>query len=71
MKRNIVINSTFLFVIAAILEMTLHECAHLIAAMLVHATPILYHNYVHYNLDGHKPADAIFCAAAGPLFSLI
>jgi hypothetical protein len=69
--KNIVINSTILFVIASIIEMTFHELGHFIAAILVHAKDvILYHNYVSYNTDGLSLTKTIFIAAGGPLVSL-
>jgi len=71
MKRNIVINATILFIIAAILEMTLHECAHFFAAISIHAKAILYHNYVYYDMAGRSLSEEIYCAAAGPVFSLL
>ncbi len=48
--RYVVINSAILFVIASILEMTLHEFGHFFTAILVHAQGIsVHHNYVSHS----------------------
>ena len=45
--KNIIVNSSILFVCAAVIQMTLHELGHFIAAILVHAKNVtLHHNYV-------------------------
>ena len=69
--RNIIINSTLIFVIASILEMTLHECGHFIAGAIVGAKDlVLYHNYVSYSNEGLSLHQSIFVSGAGPLVSL-
>jgi len=70
-QRNIIINSTLLFVIASIIEMTLHECGHFIASVIVHAKEVsLHHNYVMHNSDSLSLTNNIIIKAAGPLLSL-
>ena len=52
-RRNILVNSTILFVVAAIVEMTLHEFSHFFAAILVQAREIsIHHNYVSHSDEG-------------------
>jgi hypothetical protein len=69
-KRNLIINSTTLFVIATILQMTLHEVGHFAAAIVLHSTDIvLFHNYVLEN--SLSLIRSIIVAAAGPIFSLL
>ncbi len=67
---NIVINVSVAFVIASIIEMTLHEAGHFIAALLFHGSPTLFHNSVSY---GNLQSDVsrIICAIAGPFVSLL
>lgn len=68
MRYKIVINSSVAFIIASILEMTLHEGGHFCAALFsgYHAT--LHHNYVSY---GDMPLHThIITALAGPAVSL-
>jgi hypothetical protein len=70
-QRNIIINSSLLFVVASIIEMTFHETGHYIAAMLTGAKEIsLHHNYVMSNSDDLSLTAKIFEKAAGPLVSL-
>ncbi len=70
--KNIFINSTLLFVTASIIEMTLHEAGHFVAAMIVGAKEIsLHHNYVISNSDNLTLSARIFEKAAGPIVSLI
>ena len=69
-KRNIIINSTALFVIATILQMTIHEVGHFVAAIVLGSTNIvLFHNYVLENSLSLR--SGILVAAAGPIFSLL
>jgi hypothetical protein len=71
-KRNfVIINSTILFVVSCILQMTLHEFGHFFAAAIIHAKGIcIHHNYV-FNADEGLPLKSIlFIKAAGPLVSL-
>ena len=69
--RYLILNSTILFIVAGILEMTLHEFGHYFAAIMVHAKGIsIHHNYVS-NIDEGLPfAGILFIKAAGPLVSL-
>ncbi len=70
--RNIWINSSILFVVAAVLEMTLHEGAHATVAFFLHAPNLsLHHNYVHYDTGPLTSTQLIAIAAAGPLMSLL
>ena len=70
-KRNIIINSTLLFSIAFLLQMTFHELGHFITGVLLHAKDvILFHNYVSQDFSGLTVASQIIIVAAGPLFSL-
>lgn len=70
-QKNMMINAVLLFTIAAIIEMTLHECAHFVMAILVHAKDIsLHHNYVNYNDEIMSLNNRIYIASAGPIFSL-
>src|ERR1700739_2868056 len=69
--RTIVINSTVLFVIASVIEMTLHESGHFVAAILAHAKGVtLHHNYAAYSLDSVSLKKSIFIAGTGPAVSL-
>lgn len=70
--RFVTINSTILFIIACILQTTLHEFGHFIAAILVHAKGIsIHHNNVD-NIDEGLPLRSIlFIKGAGPLMSLM
>ena len=71
-QPHIIVNSSILFVVASILEMTLHESGHFVACLMVHAHGIsLHHNYVS-NLDyGLSASAVIFIKGAGPLVSLL
>lgn len=71
-KKNIVLNSSLLFVVASILQTILHEFGHL-AAGLVSGTQelVMYHNAVTFSMDGLAAADIIFIKAAGPNISLL
>jgi len=70
--RNIIINSSILFVSAAVLQMTLHELGHFTAAILIHAKNVtLHHNYVSNETTGMPLSHGIFYAGAGPLVSLL
>jgi len=69
--KYLIINSSILFVIASILEMTFHEFGHFTAAVLVHARDVvLFHNSVSYNTDGLPLTKTMLIAAARPLVSL-
>ena len=70
-KRNIIINSTLLFSIAFIWQMTLHELGHFIAGVLLHSkNTTLFHNYVSQDFTGLTVSSQIIIVAAGPFFSL-
>jgi len=70
--RNIIINSSMLFVSAAVLQMTLHELGHFIAAILIHAKNVtLHHNYVSHQTGNLPLPQAVFYAGAGPFVSLL
>ena len=70
-RRNIIVNSTILFVVAAIVEMTLHEFSHFFTAILVQAREIsIHHNYVSHSDEGLSLASRVWISAAGPLVSL-
>lgn len=70
--RNVVINSANLFVIATILEMTLHEFGHFFASIFVHAQGIsIHHNYVSHSDVNLSQSGSIILTAAGPIVSLI
>jgi uncharacterized membrane protein YiaA len=70
--RFVVINSSILFIIATILEMTLHEFGHFFASILVHAKGVsMHHNYVS-DLDNELSVNnSVFIKGAGPAVSLI
>jgi hypothetical protein len=70
--KYVILNSTILFCVANILEMTLHEFGHFFASIMVDAKGIsIHHNYVS-NIDQGLPLKSILLIkAAGPLVSLI
>lgn len=70
--RNVFINSSIIFVCATILQITMHEFGHFLAAFLVHAKSIV----LHHNYESNQTADlsivkTIIISAAGPLVSLL
>lgn len=68
MSYKIIINSSLAFIIAALLEMTLHEGGHFCATFLLEHHAVLHHNYVSF---GEMPLkDHIIVALAGPVVSL-
>jgi hypothetical protein len=70
--RNIIINSSILFVCASVLQMTLHELGHFVAAILIHAKNVtLHHNYVSTETTDMSLPGSVFYAAAGPFVSLL
>jgi hypothetical protein len=70
--RNIIINSAILFVCAAVLQITLHEFGHFIAAILIHAkSVVLHHNYVSVEKTSFTLSQSVFYAGAGPFVSLL
>ena len=71
-QRNIILNSTMLFVIASILAMTLHEFGHFFASILVHAQKLsIHHNYTSNTSEGLSLKSTLFIKSTGPLVSLI
>jgi len=70
--KYVILNSTILFCVTHILQMTLHEFGHFFASIIVQANGIsIHHNYV-LNIDEGLPLKSIiFIKAAGPLVSLI
>ncbi len=70
--RNILINSSILFVCAATVQTTLHELGHFAAALVIHAKNVtLHHNYVSADTAGMPLSHTIFYSAAGPVVSLL
>lgn len=70
--KNLIMNSTILFVVASTLETTLHELGHFIASILLHAKDVfLYHNYVSSNTENLSLNNTLIIKAAGPLVSLL
>jgi hypothetical protein len=70
----LLINSTVLFIVANILETTLHESAHFLAAIAMKAqNVVLFHNHVVYSFTGQSISQyrEIIVCAAGPIFSLL
>lgn len=70
--KCVTLNSTILFIVAGILEMTLHEFGHFFAAIVMHAKGIsIHHNYVS-NIDEGLPLENILLIkGAGPFVSLM
>jgi hypothetical protein len=70
-KRNIIVNSTMLFVIATMWQQTLHELGHFVAAIVLHSKDVtLYHNYVQHDASSISMTSRLIIASAGPLISL-
>lgn len=70
--KYVIVNSSLLFIITAILEMTLHECGHFVTAFYLHAQNLsLHHNYVDYADNLLSGPYKIYIAAAGPIVSLL
>lgn len=69
MQYKVVINSTVAFIVASVVEMTLHECGHFCVAIFLGYPAVLHHNYVTYGeiTKSHN----IITALAGPLVSLL
>jgi hypothetical protein len=68
---NMLVNSSVLLCMAAVLQMSLHEFGHFIAAIFYNVKPILFHNSVNYNEKAVGTLANIFIAAAGPVISLL
>jgi hypothetical protein len=66
------LNSTILFIVASVLQMTLHEFGHYFASVIVHAKGVsIHHNYTS-NIDEGLPLKSILIIkGAGPLVSLM
>lgn len=70
--RKLTLNGILLFSIAAILEMTVHECGHYIAARYFHAAGTkFFHNYVDFDESSVGFVQRLCIAGAGPLISLL
>jgi hypothetical protein len=66
------LNSLVLFIIANILEMTMHECGHFLTALALHAPNVsLHHNYVNFDSSKISIFHNILISSAGPLVSLL
>jgi len=71
-QRQIIINSTILFVVASTLAMTLHELGHFFALIMVNAKAIaIHHNYVSNDSTGLSLQGMLFVKAAGPFVSIV
>jgi hypothetical protein len=70
--KYVILNSTILFIVAGILEMTLHEFGHYFVSIIVHAKGIsIHHNYTSNTDEGLPLKSILFIKGAGPLVSLI
>jgi hypothetical protein len=70
--KNIIVNSSITFVCATVLQVTLHESGHFIAAILIHAKNVtLHHNYVSHETISMPLSQAVFYSGAGPFVSLL
>jgi len=69
-KYLLLINSTVAFILAAIIAITLHETAHLIAGKMLRLDAIFYPTAVDFGKNS-SVNDSVITALAGPLFSLI
>lgn len=71
-RKNIVINSSLLFIVASLLETILHEFGHLLAALVAGGHElVMFHNSVTFSMDGLTADNMIFIKAAGPNLSLL
>lgn len=71
-RSKLLWTSTIIIFAASILNVTLHESGHYIAAILFDASDVeLHHNYVAYDSDSIGFWERIVVAASGPLLSLI
>ncbi len=69
-RRALLAGSTLAFVLAAMVNDTLHELAHAVAGLAVGLTPTLSPFSVEYAPEG-TVSQQVITAAAGPLFSLL
>jgi hypothetical protein len=67
--RFVLVSSAVAFVCAALLEITLHELAHGIAAVVQGSSPIVYGNSV--DPGPQTDTQTVVTALAGPVFSLV
>lgn len=71
-KYNIVLNSTFCYIIAFLATTFFHELAHAMLGKLFNSNPVLHHNYVvHFNYQSLETYQRVLTGLAGPVFSLI
>ena len=70
-STKLAVNSILLFTITGIIELTLHEGGHFVAALSLGQHATLFHNYVRYNDEATSLDQRIFFAAAGPVVSLL
>lgn len=68
--RLLTAHSTVALVLAPLLTVTLHECAHAVAGLALGVTPTLYAQRVDFDPQPDGTGQ-IITAAAGPLFSLV
>jgi len=70
-RLNIIINSTFLYVIAFLATTIIHELSHALIGVLNGSNPILYHNYVEHTSLAHLSIlQQVSISLAGPVSSL-
>jgi hypothetical protein len=70
--KYVTVNSTILFIITCILEMTLHEFGHYFTSIMVHAKGIsIHHNYTSNTDEGLSLISMLFIKGAGPVVSLL
>jgi hypothetical protein len=70
--KYVTFNSTILFIVACILQTTLHEFGHFFVAIMVHAKGISVHHNNVDNIDEGLPLRSIlFIKGAGPFMSLM
>jgi len=71
-KKQIIINSSILFVVTSTIAMTLHEFGHFFASIILNVSNIsIHHNYVSNNTTGLSLQSILFIKSAGPLVSLL
>lgn len=69
--RQIIINSSLLFISASLIQMTIHELGHMLAGLYYHSKDVsLYHNYVKHDISMLSIPQKIVIAAAGPIIGL-
>ncbi len=71
-KRNVILNSTILYIIAFLITTIIHEFSHALAGVLNGSEPVLHHNYVEHLAISHLSAlQRVSISLAGPISSLI